>query len=911
MLRRALPILLLLNACGSGSDARHPEYTAAEGRALQGRGAGGASVEAEPVPEGRLPEGVTPLAYEMWMEVVPSQDRFRGRVDIRARFDAPRRVVWLHGRGLNVTEAEALPDGAEGVVGTYRQESDDGVASLRFPTPVGPGEVTLTLTYDAPFDRQLAGLYRVDTGGESYAFTQFEPTSARLAFPCFDEPRFKTPFELTLSVRADHEAIGNTLVASTRAVGDMKEVRFAETLPLPTYLVAMAVGPLDVVEHAPLPPNAVRTRPLPFRGVAVRGQGARLAYALEHTGPLLAELERYFGTEYPYDKLDIIAVPDFASGAMENAGAITFREWLLLLDPEHAPEDQRRAFAGVMAHELAHQWFGNLVTMPWWDDIWLNEAFATWMGNKIVARVHPEYEAEVAMLESVQGAMRADSLVSARQIRQPIESNHDIRNAFDSITYRKGGGVLAMFERWIGEDTFRDGIREYLSAHRFGTATADDLLDALSREAGRDVGTPFRTFLMQPGVPLVTAARQCGDGAALAITQARYLPVGSSGERDRVWQIPLCVRAGRGRTASEQCELVSDAQASLALEGACPDWVIPNAEAAGYFRWSMSSEDIGRLMRAGWQRLSVRERLSVASNLVASFDADTIDAADVYASFDRIAADESRAVATEPMGLLSWTHDHLVGEAERAAVSRFGARLYGARARRLGWTARRGEGGEASLMRRDLLSFLALTAEDARVRREAAERGRRYVGADGALDRSAVHHDLVGLALAVAVQEGDAAFFDRLLAAFRASDDALFRAQVLGALGATHDPALGQRALELSLDPALRVNEVTHTIGAQLGMIETRERAWQWLREHFDAVFARVAPTRAGYAPWLAAGFCTEEKAAEVEAFFGERIESLPGGPRNLRGALEAIRLCSARVEAQRESAASFFGRAR
>lgn len=214
-------------------------------------------------------------------------------------------------------------------------------------------------------------------------------------------------------------------------------------------------------------------------------------------------------------------------------------------------------------------------------------------------------------------------------------------------------------------------------------------------------------------------------------------------------------------------------------------------------------------------------------------------------------------------------------------------------------------------MRRDLLSFLAFTAKDARVRREAAERGRRYVGADGTLDRSAVHHDLVGLALAVAVQEGDAAFFDRLLAAFRASDDALFRAQVLGALGATHDPALGQRALELSLDPALRVNEVTHTIGAQLGMIETRERAWQWLREHFDAVFARVAPTRAGYAPWLAAGFCTEEKAAEVEAFFGERIESLPGGPRNLRGALEAIRLCSARVEAQRESAASFFGRAR
>src|SRR5690606_416384 len=199
--------------------------------------------------------------------------------------------------------------------------------------------------------------------------------------------------------------------------------------------------------------------------------------------------------------------------------------------------------------------------------------------------------------------------------------------------------------------------------------------DALSREAGRDVGTPFRTFLLQPGVPLVTAARRCDEGAALAITQARYLPVGSTGERDRLWQIPLCVRAGQGRAASEQCELVSEAQASLALEGACPDWVMPNAEAAGYFRFTMPREDVDRLMRAGWPRLSVRERLSVASNLVAAFDADTIDAADVYASFDRIAADESRAVATEPMGLLSWTHDYLVDEASREKVRRFGARL--------------------------------------------------------------------------------------------------------------------------------------------------------------------------------------------------------------------------------------------
>lgn len=865
--------------------------------------------ESEPPPLGRLPEGVTPLSYRLWMEIVPERERFRGQVDIRVRVDEPRSLIWLHGRELNVTEAEALPDGREPIFATYRQETEDGVASLRFDEPIGPGEVVLSLTYDAPFNERLMGLYRVEAGGEPYAFTQFEPTSARLAFPSFDEPRFKTPFDVTLKVPVDHVAIANTLPTRVRQQGSMKDVRFASTLPLPTYLVALAVGPLDVVEHAPIAPNAVRERSLPFAGVAVRGQGARLAYALEHTVPILAALETYFGIEYPYDKLDIIAVPDFAAGAMENAGAVTFRDWLLLIDPERAPERQRRLFAYVMAHELAHQWFGNLVTMPWWDDIWLNEAFATWMGNKIVREVHPEYEAEIDMLHSVHSAMRKDSLSSARRIRQPIESNHDIDNAFDSITYQKGGGVLEMFERWIGEDTFRDGIREHLAAHRFGTATADDLLDALSRVAGRDVGTPFRSFLLQPGVPLVTAALRCEGTPSISFTQTRYLPVGSSADREGNWQIPLCFRIGRGRAVEERCELIEEPEASVELEGGCPDWFMPNAEAAGYFRFAMPREDLDRLVRAGWRHLSTRERLSVANNLAAAFAADAMKAADVFAAFERMAADEARAIATEPMELLEWSRDYLLDDPE--PLERFASRLYAARARRLGWSPRPREDGDSLLLRRAILAFLADTARDARVRREALERGRRYVGEGGAIDRDAVHPELVPLALKVAVQESDEAYFDRLLAAFRASDDALFRAAALTALGSTHDPALGVRALELSLDPALRVNEVTTTIGAQLSMPETRERAWQWLREHFDEVAARMAGMGAGHAPWLVAGFCSEDKAEEVASFFGERIESLPGGPRNLAGALETIRLCAARVEAQRESATAFFRRAR
>jgi len=908
MLRRWTPALLasIALACGGPSGPR-PEYSAAEGRAA---GAEPEEVdEPEEIPIGRLPEGVTPLAYDLWLEVVPSRERFRGRVSIRARLDEATSRIWMHGRDLNVTEAEVLPEGLEGVMGRFEQVDDSGVAALRLDSEVGPGEVEILLTYDAPFDRQLKGLYRVDTGGDSYAFTQFEATSARLAFPCFDEPRFKTPFDITLAVQPDHEAIANTTPTGTQTVGGMKEVRFSQTLPLPTYLVAIAVGPLDVVEHDPIEANDVRDRPLPFRGVAARGRGDRLAYALEHTGALLASLEEYFGTPYPYDKLDIIAVPDFASGAMENAGAITFRETLLLLG-EDAPEGQRRGFNYVMAHELAHQWFGNLVTMPWWDDIWLNEAFATWMGTKTVRDVLPEYHADVGMVASIHYAMRADSLVSARQIRQPIDTNHDIRNAFDAITYRKGGGVLEMFEAWMGEDTFREGIREHMQRHRFGTATADDLLDALSQMSGQDVATPFNTFLQQPGVPLVEAARVCDDeGNRLTIAQSRYLPAGSTGERDRTWQIPVCVHYGVGREVEQTCELITEAEGAIDLGERCPDWVMPNADATGYYRWTMPAEDVQRLTGRGWRRLTARERLSVADNLSAAYEAATLDAPAVFANVQRFAADEERYVATSPMGLLSFASEHVAtDDAERGRVEAFAARAYRTRARQLGWTPRRNEDGERGLLRAQVLGFLAHTAEDPRTRAEAARRGRAYLAEDG-LDADAVEPNLVELALEMAVQEGDAELFDSLAERVLASDDALFRGQGLSALGATRDPELAARALALSLDERVRVNEVTTALRRQLSMRETRAAAWAWLQEHFDDVFGRVATTRAGYAPWYLAGFCSEERAAEVEAFFAPRIEALPGGPRNLRGALEDIRLCAARVEAQRESTLRFFAR--
>ena len=468
-------------------------------------------------PTGKLPESVAPVAYRVDMKVDPSAGRFSGRVEIDVAIKTGLRKLYLHGRDLVVAEAFIKLENGERVPAAYKQLDDTGLASLLVADEIKPQKATLELTYSAMFNRSLRGLYHVKEGGDDYAFTQFEATDARAAFPCFDEPRFKVPFEFTISAKSSDKVVFNTPPASEakpmdKTPGFSTHV-FARTPPLPTYLIAMVVGPVDIVEGKAIAASSHRDRVIPFRGVAAKGKGKDLKYALANTSKLLLALEEYFGIAYPYKKLDIVAVPDFAAGAMENAGIITFREQLLLLPPGF-PVSQERSFAVVMAHELAHQWFGNLVTMPWWDDIWLNEAFATWVQYKVIAKTYPQFKAELSRLEYTQYAMGADSLASARQIRQPIKSHHDIAGAFDSITYSKGWCSAFDVRALVGEEKFQQGIQAYIKRHALGSATYADLLAALDEAAGKDVTTPFKTFLFQPGLPLLSVSQSCDKGKA-------------------------------------------------------------------------------------------------------------------------------------------------------------------------------------------------------------------------------------------------------------------------------------------------------------------------------------------------------------------------------------------------------------
>jgi alanyl aminopeptidase len=860
----------------------------------------------------RLPGDVQPLSYSLELTVLPKTERFSGRAQILVEVKAPTPVVMLHAKNLQISSVRGIA-GPAMITGSYEQLNEDGVSALKFQQPLPVGQVVLEINYDAPFDRQLRGLYRVDSGGDSYAFTQFEPISARSAFPSFDEPNWKTPYELWLTIPSDDVAVSNTLQVGEEAAGEgLKRVHFAQTKPLPSYLVAWAVGPLDIVNAPPIPASAVRPEPVPVRGISAKGKGGQLSAALAEVAPQLIALERYFGIAYPYGKLDIVAVPDFAAGAMENAGLVTFRDFLLLLDPKNASENQRRASAAVMAHELAHQWFGDLVTMYYWDDIWLNEAFATWMGNRITTELHPQHKSEFQLLNGIEDAMGVDARVTARMIRQPITSSHDIVNAFDSITYSKGGGVLGMFERYLTPEVFRKGVQQYLQAHADKNASTEDLLDALSAAAGKDVKTPFNTFLTQVGVPLVEAEVACAPGTAeLRLKQSRFLPLGSTGSKDQRWQIPVCARYELGGAVKETCMLLSEPTGVIGFEkGQCPTWVMPNAEAAGYYRFALAPADLEKLRTRGYKKLSTRERYGLATAMIAGFDNGTVTAKDLMRALPSFATDSERSVAGMPADFLSWARQKLATDADLPALAAYVNKMYLPVRQRLGFRDQIGESGEAKLLRASVLGVLANVGEEVSTRDKLVRWGREYLGVatGGVLKPNAVPKDLADLAVSTAVEQGDDALYDAVYQQLLKEEEPAVRMRLLFALSGVHDARSG-KALALSLDPKLRVNEIMFPLRQQFGDRRTRDAAREYLEQNFDKLAERLSPSAAGSLVWLSTSFCDEAGAARAEAFFTSRVQHLPGGPRMLASAVEQQRLCAASVTAQRASFQEFFGK--
>jgi alanyl aminopeptidase len=758
----------------------------------------------------------------------------------------------------------------------------------------------------------LEALYRVEAGGEYYAFTQFEAISAREAFPGFDEPSFKVPFDISIVVRGDHEAIANTPVSAVENLPDgMKRIRFKPTKPLPTYLVAMAVGSLDIVEAEPLPATAVRDRAVPLRGVTVRGKGEQLAFGLENTRGILEALESYFGVPYPYAKLDLIAVPDFGAGAMENAGAITYRESLLLIK-EHARPQQKRRFFMVHAHELAHQWFGDLVTPVWWDDIWLNEAFATWMAFVALDIWRPEAEFRRDLKARMFKVMSSDSLISARQIRQPVLNNHDIANAFDGITYSKGGAVLSMFEGLLGRESFRNGVQNYVRKYAWGVATADDFIRELAAQSGNlsaeKVELAFRSFLEQPGLPLLQAELNCENSVPeVHLSQSRYLPLGSRGSAQQKWEIPVCLRFGNAAASESHCVLVDQPQQSFTLPTQqCPDFLMPNADGAGYYRWSLNPAGWNAVMAAE-TALNVEEMMALDGSLQGAFDAGVIDVPTWFSAAERLSAHTNWRIATAPMNNLIFLHDRIATPAQQERLKDRFTKLYGGQLDRVGLEAP--ADSDSAELQSTIMDFLAVRAHLEDLRAELKQIAWTYTGyttdeaVSTGLRPDGANDNLVGIALRVAVEEDDvdASFSRHLNSLMLASDDPVLRSRAMRALARTPHADQRETLLELVFSKQIRDNEIYNLITPQLENPESREATWAWLQANLQPVLERVPEWGKGQLALAGRYFCDSDHRQEVEDFFGPLVEGLQGGPRSLARTLETVDLCEARANFHRQ----------
>lgn len=735
--------------------------------------------------------------------------------------------------------------------------------------------------------------------------TQMEPISARYAFPGFDEPAFKTPFALSLTVPQAERALANTAeVSSTPAGKGWKTVTFAETLPLPTYLLAYAVGPWDVVDGPAIAANAERAEAVPLRGVAARGQGLRMQRALAQTPQIIHYLEDYYGFGYPFGKLDLVAAPDFSAGAMENPGFVTFRDWLLLLD-EHSPTRNVQGSFDVTAHELAHQWTGDTVTMAWWDDLWLNEAFATWMQQKVTMALRPQFRADLDRVSSAQRTMNADSLVSARKIRQPITGNGDIETAFDGITYQKGAAVLGMFERFVGPETFRDGMRRYIQAHRFGNATAYDLIDAIAAAAGKgeDFKRAFASFIEQPGVPYLQAQLTGTAGSySLQFAQQRYLPVGSTGASAQSWGVPVCVKYGTAGGSRSACGLVDAASGSIALPGAGADsWVLPNAGGSGYYRFSLPRAQLARLGQHVGE-LDETEQLTYADAIDAAFARGDADAADILAGLRQLAASPSAEVSTALLNRFNWLWNQLAGtDAQREALRKAAQDAYLPRLRQLGYAARAGESQDDANLRSDLVGLLGTQLEVPEVRQALLAYGDAVLaGKDGAPDFAAVPPDLLGNALIAVVRERGEPAVNALVAALKRAGDPVQRNALIAGLSFARDPAQLARVRELALSPDIKVGEMFSLLSASATDPAVRDSFWPWFTANYERIVARTGAFSAGSLPRLPAmGGCSVAEADRLDAFFKPKLSTLTGAERGLAQAGESLRLCAALKDAQ------------
>ena len=842
--------------------------------------------------EWKLPTTVRPTLYTLTLEPDLDNFTFTGSETIAIVVDEPTSAIKMNSAEIAVQSATlTLSDGSERQPEAITFDEEKETVSFDFADAVPAGAAELAIEFTGELNDKLRGFYRssytdVDGNQRWMATTQFESTDARRAFPCWDEPAVKAAFDITLTVPRELEAISNTEpVSETNTDGGKKIVRYAETPVMSTYLLAFIVGDLACVQD--------RTRDgVLMRVWATRGNEDKGQYALETSMALLDYFHDYFGVPYPLTKLDHIAIPDFAAGAMENWGAITYREVALLVDPVNSSAGTREIVAAIISHEMAHQWFGDLVTMEWWDDLWLNESFASWMGDKAVDYLHPEWEMWTQFLtHDTSSALNLDGLRNSHPIEQPVNNPAEIGELFDAISYSKGGSVLRMLEHYLGADTFRQGLQIYIQRHQYANARTRDLWNALGEASGQPVAEIMDSWTSQTGYPVLEATvNRSGEAIEVGLSQSRFLYdeiLGQDEPDGAIWKAPVTARTASN--AEPARALMETAESGLTLRpasyGSNDEWIKVNPGQAGFFRVQYDNDEIERLKAPiSSLTLPAQDRLGLQSDAYALAKAGRIPASAYLNLVEAYSNENDASVAGDLAASLNALDNLLSDEGFHTAYQAFGRRVFKPIGNRAGWDPRPEEGHRDALLRSTSLAQLG-RFEDDETLSEARRRFDGYVE-----DPSSLPADLRVAAFAMSAQRGDRDLYDAMWDLEKSATLHEERLRFLRALSGFPDPELIQETLDRSLDEDhIRSQDTISVMVATASNPNGRELAWRFLKENWDEFDRRYG--EGGFAIMrlvsIASVFTTAEKREEVREFF----ESHPvqSAERTIRQVLERM----------------------
>jgi puromycin-sensitive aminopeptidase len=850
-----------------------------------------------------LPETARPTKYRIKLHPDFTDFTFDGEqsVDIQVLEETPSIV--LNALDLKIEKATLHAMGTTLTTLAVNFDKDAETATLEFGETIHAGDARLEMAFSGELNDKLIGFYRSEytsQDGETryLATTQFEPTDARRAFPCWDEPAKKATFEVTLVFADEYQAVSNTpAVEEIVPEPGLKSVRFAETPIMSTYLLAFVVGNLSSVQERAAGGTIVGVWTTP-------GKENQASFALDTSVKLLGYFNEYFGIPYPLAKLDHIAIPDFAAGAMENWGAVTYRETALLVDPDNSSAGTRQRVAEVIAHEMAHMWFGDLVTMEWWDDLWLNESFASWMGNKAVDWLFPEWEMWTQFVNmDTNRALSLDGLKNSHPIEQAVKNPAEVSQLFDAISYSKGASVIRMLENFLGEETFRKGLNRYLTVNMYDNARTEDLWSALEEESGQPVTAIMDSWVKQMGYPVLQVeSERSGNQTRLSVTQERFVYdrlLGESEPDTEVWRVPISAsQAGEDSGIT----VMDGHQAQLDVPGGGADWVKVNPLQTGFFRVNYSAD--------GWQRLvppieslelHATDRLGIQNDAYALSRAGLLPVTQFLSLAQAYRNEDDASVWSDLASNLRDIEQLISAEPMHAAYQGFARDIFGPAARKIGWEPTSGEGHLDALLRSTVLSQ-AGSYLDPDVTTQATNRFNQYMQ-----DRESLAPDLRGVVFALAAQGGGKEVYDQIWQLEGETDLAEEKIRLLMALSRFQEPEILNAALADTLSPKVRSQDSITLVAGVAANPKGRDLAWEFVKDNWVEFDRRYGGGGFGLMRLVSicSHFNSQEKANEVDSFFAEH--PTPAAERTIRQALERVRLNIKWLEQNRQELTDWF----